>query len=60
LVNNRTGTNLIYAGSGTSGNGGLHINSFTGKNLIFLGADEANNGAVGIWDHQGQGSVLKK
>ena len=45
---------------GAGGNGGVHVNAANAANLIFIGADEQTNGTVGIWDRNGQGSVIRK
>ena len=76
MVNNDLGTNIFLAGAdsaqgvglirgesagaGAGGNGGVHVNAVNGANLIFIGADEQTNGTVGIWDRNGQGSIIRK
>jgi len=45
---------------GAGGNGGVHVNAANAANLIFIGSDEQTNGTVGIWDRNGQGSVIRK
>ena len=47
-VTNDEGQVLISAGSDTSGDGQLTVNSKTGKELIYAGADEGGNGQLTV------------
>jgi hypothetical protein len=59
-VNSKTGTNLIFTGASSRGNGFFFEGyNKTGEAVVQLSADDYGNGVVGAYNRKGKGRTLQ-